>query len=72
MTDLSAIVPSTVAVNCAVLSIFTDVLDGEIVIPVTVGFAGALVTVTLATAPLLLSATLVAVTMSVPAFAGAV
>jgi hypothetical protein len=54
-----------------VLSIFTDVLEGEIVTPVTVG-AGTLVTVTLATALLLLSATLVAVTVSVPALAGAV
>ena len=63
-------VPRTVAVNCRLLSIFTDVLVGEIVTPVTVGL-GAL-TVIVADPALLGSATLVAVTIEVPAVAGAV
>ena len=63
-------VPRTVAVNCRLLSIFTDVLVGEIVTPVTVGL-GAL-TVIVADPALLGSATLVAVTTEVPAVAGAV
>jgi hypothetical protein len=41
-------------------------------IEVTTAFTGAAVTVTLAEADLVASATLVAVTVSIPAFAGAV
>ena len=52
--------------------VLTDVEVGETVTDVTTGLTGADVTVTLAEPDLLGSATLVAVTVSVPAFAGAV
>jgi hypothetical protein len=45
---------------------------GVIAIEVTIEFAAAAVTVTLAEADLVTLATLIAVTISVPAFAGAV
>jgi hypothetical protein len=70
-------VPRTVALNCSLPPVVTLPDVGEIVIEVTVGVGvgfgvGAVVTVTEALPDLLGSATLVAVTVSVPAFAGAV
>lgn len=47
-------------------------LEGEIVIEVTVGVAGAAITVTVVEADFVVSATLVAVTVSVPVAEGAV
>jgi hypothetical protein len=75
-TDLSGTVPCTAAVNTSVPPVVVEVDAGETVTDVTVGvgvgFGGGLVTVTVAEADLVGSATLVAVTESVPAFAGAV
>ena len=58
--------------NCSPLFVVADVEAGETVTEVTVGVGGATVTVTLADPDLVVSATLVAVTVSVPAFVGAV
>lgn len=71
-TDLSVTVPCTLAVNCSEPPVPIVVEAGEIVIVFTTGVAAAVVTATLADADLVASATLVAVTMSVPGFAGAV
>ena len=81
VTDLSEAVPTTVAVNGNVPPTTDEADDGEIVTEVTpgpdgvglggVGF-GADVTMTVADADLLGSLTLVAVTVPVPAFDGAV
>ena len=77
VTALFVTVPRTVAVNWTALSIFTDVLEGDIVTPVTAGlgdglFVGAAVIAIVAIPTLVGSATLVAVTTDVPAVAGAV
>jgi positive regulator of sigma E activity len=72
VTDLLEAVPWTVALNWAVPPVLTDVEAGETATEVTTGVTGAAVTVTLAEADLLVSATLVAVTVSVPALDGAV
>jgi hypothetical protein len=69
VTDLSVTVPATVAVNCKVPPVRAVAGDGETVTPVTVGGA---VTVTVADADFEVSAALVAVTVSLPAVAGAV
>jgi hypothetical protein len=75
-TDLSVAVPCTLAENWSVPLVKDVALVGDIVTEETVGvgagFVGAAVTVTTAAPALLPSATLVAVTVSVPAFAGAV
>jgi len=76
-TDLSVAVPCTVAENCRVPPVNDVALVGDIVTDDTVGdggcgFVGDAVTVTTAAPVLVPSATLVAVTVSVPAFAGAV
>jgi hypothetical protein len=75
VTDLSVAVPETVAEKCSVPPVDADADDGEMLTPVTVGAGGGGVgafTVTLVVSDLLGSATLVAVTVSVPAFDGAV
>jgi hypothetical protein len=61
-------VPETVAVNCCVPPAPTDVVVGEMVTELTTGA----VTVTVADADFVVSAALVAVTVSVPAADGAV
>jgi len=58
----------TVAVNCCVPLVSIDAEVGEIVIETT----GAVLTVTVADADLVLSATLVAFTVKLPAVLGAV
>lgn len=65
-------VPCTVAANCWEPLTATLVEPGETVTEFTTGDAAAVVTVIVAEADLVVSATLVAVTVSVPAFAGAV
>ena len=60
--------PATVAVNCCVPLVKMEAEVGEIVIETT----GAALTVTEADADLVLSATLVAFTVKVPAVLGAV
>jgi len=75
VTLLSEAVPCTLAVNCSVLPPVAEVEAGDTVTEVTVGFgvgAGAAVTVTTAEADFVVSATLVALTVAVPALAGAV
>jgi hypothetical protein len=72
VTDLSAIVPWTDDVNCFELPAATVAVVGETEIELTTGVDPGVDTVTLAEADFVLSATLVAVTVSVPAFAGAV
>jgi hypothetical protein len=71
VTALFVVVPPTLAANVSVPPVADDAVAGDTVTDVTVG-AGAAVTVTLDVSDLLPSATLVAVTVSVPAFAGAV
>ena len=68
VTDLLVTVPATVAVNCAVPLVTTEVVAGEIDTDVTTGAA----IVTVEEADFVLSALLVAVTVSVPAAEGAV
>jgi hypothetical protein len=68
VTDLSVTVPCTVAVNCCVASVRMFAVAGVTEIEVTVGA----VTVTDADAVLVPSATLVAVTVTLPPLAGAV
>jgi hypothetical protein len=68
VTDLSATVPCTVAVNCCVASARMLMVLGDTEMEVTVGAF----TVTAAEADLVLSATLVAMTVTLPAAAGAV
>jgi hypothetical protein len=65
VTDLSVTVPCTDAANCAVAPVLTEAVTGEIAIEVTVGVAGAAITVTEVEADFVVSATLVAVTVSV-------
>lgn len=68
VTDLSVTVPCTLAVNCCVAKVRMLTVDGETEIEVTVGA----LTVTVAEADFVLSATLVAVTVTLAAVAGAV
>jgi molybdopterin biosynthesis enzyme MoaB len=68
VTDLSATFPCTAAVNCCVASVRMFAVVGEMETPVTVGA----LTVTEAEADFVLSARLVAVTVTLPAVAGAV
>jgi len=70
VTDVS--VPCTDAENCFVPPVLTLAVLGETEIEVTTGADAGAVTVTVAEPDLALSATLVAVTVSAPAFAGAV
>ena len=75
VTDLSETVPCTLAANCAVAPVLAEVDAGDTVTEVTTGLGGgggAAVTLTEAEADLVGSAALVTVTVSVPAFAGAV
>jgi hypothetical protein len=74
VTDLSVVVPWTVAVNGIVPLVSEEAVAGETVTEVTTGAGGggAVVTVTVVEADLVVSATLVAVTVSVPGVAGAV
>ena len=60
--------PVTVAVNCCVPPVESDAEVGEMVMATT----GALVTLTVAEADLVVSATLVAVTVKLPVLLGAV
>lgn len=68
VTDLSATVPCTAAVNCCAASVRMLAVAGVTETEVTVGA----LTVTVADADLVLSATLVAVTVTVAFVAGAV
>jgi hypothetical protein len=70
VTDVS--VPCTEAENCFVPPVLRLAVLGETEIEVTTGADAGAVTVTVAEPDLALSATLVAVTVSAPAFAGAV
>lgn len=73
VTDLSEVVPWTFAINGRVPVTIEKPEEGEILTEVTVGLGtGAAVTVTETEADLVGSATLVAVTVAVPAVAGAV
>ena len=63
------LLPVTVAVNCCVAPVWSD---AEVGLMLTATTGGGEVTVTLAEADLVLSATLVAVTENVPAVEGAV
>jgi hypothetical protein len=73
VTDLSVTVPWTLAVNCKLPPVLAEVETGDTEMEVTVGVgAGVAVTETVAVANMLESALLVATTVSVPAFAGAV
>jgi hypothetical protein len=71
VTDLSVTVPCTFAVNCCVAPVRMDGAAGEIEMELTTGGAGAL-TVMMAVADLVVSATLVAVIVAVPEVAAAV
>lgn len=64
-------VPVTMAVNCCVAPVCTEIELGETVTPIGAGGA-VVVTVTVAVPDFVVSATLVAVTVTVPAEAGAV
>jgi len=68
VTDLSVTVPDTFAVNCCVALVRSEAFGGEMEMELTT----AVVTVTVTVADFVLSALLVAVTVSVPAVAGAV
>ncbi len=72
LTLLSAAVPCTVAANWNVPLMVTWAIVGEMATELTTGLTVAVVTVTLPVEDLVRSATLVAVTMSFPALAGAV
>jgi hypothetical protein len=75
VTDLSEVDPATLAVKVNFPPVCSEVDEGDTVTEVTdgmVGFVGAAVTVTFEVSDLVGSATLVAVTVSAPAFAGAV
>ena len=63
------LLPVTVAVNCCVAPVWSD---AEVGLMLTATTGGGEVTVTLAEADFVLSATLVAVTVRVPAVLGAV
>jgi hypothetical protein len=71
VTDLLVTVPSTVPVNCWVAPVRMEGAAGEMETELTTGGAGAL-TVIVAVADLVVSATLVAVIVAVPAVAAAV
>jgi hypothetical protein len=68
VTDLFVTVPCTDAVSCSVPLVMTDAVDGETVTEFTTGTA----TVIVADAVFVVSATLVAVIVAVPALADAV
>jgi hypothetical protein len=68
VTVLSETVPETVAENCEVPPVVTDIADGVMLTEFTTGAE----TVTLAVPDFVVSAALVAVIVSVPALAGAV
>jgi hypothetical protein len=74
VTDLSEVVPWTVAVNVRVPVVIEEAEEGEIVTEVTTGPGGGAgeLTVTVAEDDLLASALLVAVTWAIPGVAGAV
>jgi hypothetical protein len=73
VTDLSAAVPTTVALNASFPPVVVAAEDGEMDTDVTVGAGGAAaVTLTLTDADLVVSALLVAVIVAVPALFGAV
>ena len=72
LTVLFDVVPWTVAVNGSVPLVTEDADAGDRMTELTPPAFGLAVTVTVAVAVLLGSALLVAVTLSVPAFAGAV
>jgi hypothetical protein len=73
VTDLFEVVPATLAENVNLPPVWSEVADGDTVTAETAGVgAGAAVTVTLDVSDLVGSATLVAVTVSLPALAGAV
>ena len=75
VTALLVVEPATVAVKVSVPPVIDAAGDGDTVTELTagvVGFVGAAVTVIVAIPDLVASAALVAVTVSVPAFAGAV
>ena len=72
LTALLLALPCTVAENCTLPLVCAEVVAGETVTLVTVDVAPAAVTFTVADADFVVSATLVAVTVSVPTFAGAV
>jgi hypothetical protein len=75
-TDLSVVVPSTVAENCRVPPVIDDADPGVMTTPVTAGTEGAevedAVTITFAVPDLVASALLVAVMVSTTAVVGAV
>lgn len=68
VTDLSAIVPATVAENCCAPLVRIEAVAGEMLTELTTGAA----MVTATEADFVLSALLVAVTVSVPAVVGEV
>ena len=74
VTAVFATVPCTVAENCNAPLVVTEAEEGERVTEFTTGGEGGAgtVIVTLAEADLVVSATLVAVRVAAPAFAGAV
>jgi hypothetical protein len=72
VTDLSVTVPCTDAVNCSEVPVVALAVLGETEMELTTGVAPGAVTVTLADPDFVPSARLVAVTVSVPTFAGAV
>ena len=72
VTDLSVTVPCTDAVNCSEVPVVALAVLGETEMELTTGVAPGAVTVTLAEPDFVLSAILVAVTVSVPVLDGAV
>lgn len=69
---MSVTVPCTDAANCTEPPVVAEGEAGVSVTDVTVGVVGAAITVTVADADFVASATLVAVMVSAPAVAGAV
>jgi hypothetical protein len=72
VTDLSVAVPWTFALKAIPPPVVADADAGEMLTEVTPAVGEGAVTVTVAEADFVVSATLVAVTVSVPPFAGAV
>jgi hypothetical protein len=72
VTFLFDVVPCTVAANGTVPRVIEDAVPGDTVTELTVVFAGAGVTVTVADADFVESALLAAVTVAVPGLDGAV
>jgi uncharacterized membrane protein YdcZ (DUF606 family) len=73
VTDLFVVEPATLALKVTLPPVCSEVAAGDTVTELTGGaLGGGVVTVTLAVSDLVGSATLVAVTVSVPALAGAV